>query len=52
MAIAMGQEVTVMGWEDMHICNNWTELSNVLQNVTVTVISNKECNASKGTIGG
>ena len=47
-----GQEVTVMGWGDMSIRDDWTELSDVLRNVDVTAISNEECDASDGTIGG
>jgi secreted trypsin-like serine protease len=37
---------------DMDIRDNWTESSDVLRTVDVTVISNEECNASEGTIGG
>jgi hypothetical protein len=41
-----------MGWEDMDVRDDWTELSDVLRSVDVTVISNEECNASEGTICG
>ena len=52
MVPVKGQEVTVMGWGDMSIRDDWTELSDVLRNVDVTVISNEKCDASEGTIGG
>ena len=47
-----GQEVMVMGWGDMNIWDNWTESSDVLRIVAVTVISNEKCNVSEGNIGG
>ncbi len=52
MVPAKGQEVTVMGWGDMDIRDDWTELSDVLRSVDITVISNVECDASEGAIGG
>jgi trypsin len=52
MVPAKGQEVTVMGWGDKSIRDDWTESSDVLQIVAVTVISNEKCDASEGTIGG
>jgi secreted trypsin-like serine protease len=55
----MGQNVTVMGWGDTNISNDFDEetqnnvmTSNVLMSADVTVISNEECKASGGYIDG
>ena len=47
-----GQEVTVMGWGDTTADDLTQELAEQLMSVTVNVISNEECDASEGTIGG
>ena len=49
---AVGQEVTVMGWGDFEVDPAVSSMSDVLMNVNVNVISNEECEASKGDLGG
>ena len=55
----VGQSVTVMGWGDTDISDDFdeetpndVETSTVLMNVDVSVISNEECDASEGYIDG
>jgi trypsin len=48
----VGQEVTVMGWGDMTSDDLTQESPEVLMSVDVNVISNSECDASQGSIGG
>ena len=48
----VGDAVTVMGWGDVDIRDDVSELSDVLMNVQVNVISNQECDDSEGTIDG
>jgi trypsin len=48
----VGQEVTVMGWGDMTSDDMTQELADVLMSVDVNVISNSDCDASKGSING
>ncbi|KAL3768958.1 hypothetical protein ACHAWO_004068 [Cyclotella atomus] len=47
-----GQEVTVMGWGDTTADDLTQELAEQLLSVTVNVISNQQCDDSKGSIGG
>jgi trypsin len=47
-----GQEVTVMGWGDTTADDLTQELAEQLMSVTVNAITNEECDASEGTIGG
>ena len=49
---SIGQAVTAMGWGDTDIRDDYSQLSDVLKNVRVNTITNKECDASEGTIGG
>jgi trypsin len=46
------QEVVVMGWGDTTSDDTTTELANQLMSVTVNVVSNEDCEASEGSIGG
>lgn len=48
----VGQRVTVMGYGDTNISLSQSDLSSKLMEVEVRVISNNECDASSGTIGG
>ncbi|KAL7546586.1 hypothetical protein ACHAWF_009918 [Thalassiosira exigua] len=48
---AVGQWVRVMGWDNTKYSNN-APMSDVLLEASVRMISNKVCNASKGTIDG
>mmetsp|Transcript_24864 Transcript_24864/g.52059 ORF Transcript_24864/g.52059 Transcript_24864/m.52059 type:complete len:283 (-) Transcript_24864:263-1111(-) len=48
----VGDEATVMGWGDTDIDLDVSTLSNVLLEVDVNVISNKDCDDSSGTIDG
>jgi trypsin len=50
--IPEGEKVTVMGWGDTHISDEVSRLADELQEVEVTTITNAECDASEGTIGG
>ena len=43
---------TVMGWGDIDIADDVSTMSNVLLEVEVNVISNEECEASEGIVGG
>jgi len=47
-----GDSVTVMGWGDTVASNSYTQLSNTLREVEVKVVSNKNCERSKGYAGG
>lgn len=47
-----GQEVTVMGWGDTTADDQTQELAEQLLSVTVNALSNQECDASEGSIGG
>jgi len=49
---SVGQGVTVMGWGDIDIRNDVSELSDALMSVNVNVISDQECDNSEGTIDG
>ena len=56
---SVGQSVTVMGWGDTDISDDFdeetqhdVETSTVLMNVDVSIISNEECDASEGYIDG
>eukprot|EP01083_Nonionella_stella_P180464 643667_1 len=49
---AVKQKVTVMGYGDTNISLSQSDLSNVLNEVQVAVISNDECDDSSGTVGG
>lgn len=48
----VGQEVTVMGYGDTNPSDFETDLSDRLMEVEVNVISNEDCDDSRGTIGG
>lgn len=48
---SVGEGVTVMGWGDTNIDEDVSDLSDVLMDVRVKVISNQECDASEGNIG-
>lgn len=48
----VGNRVTVMGWGDTDIRDNVSKLSDVLREVNVNIMSNKDCDASKGNVGG
>ena len=47
-----GDPVTVMGWGDTVAADDIQRLSDVLRDVEVNVISNEECEKSKGYAGG
>lgn len=49
---SVGQGVTVMGWGDIDIRDDVSELSDALMNVNVKVISEQECDDSEGTVNG
>ncbi|ACI64196.1 predicted protein [Thalassiosira pseudonana CCMP1335] len=48
----VGDEVTVVGWGDTVAADDVQRLSDKLMEVEVNVISNQECDASEGEIGG
>ncbi|KAL9189024.1 hypothetical protein ACHAXT_011514 [Thalassiosira profunda] len=49
---ALDQTVVAMGWGDTSASDDTTELTDVLMHTEVQVISNEECDASEGFIGG
>jgi trypsin len=56
---SVGQDVWAMGWGDTDIAEDFdldtnydVDASDVLMNIEVQVISNEECEASEGSIGG
>ena len=48
----VGDPVTVMGWGDTDAADDIQRLSDVLMDVEVNVISNSDCDASGGWLGG
>ena len=48
----VGEEVYVMGWGDTTADDYTQKLAGQLQDVSVNVISNKDCDDSQGQIGG
>ena len=48
----VGETCTVMGWGDTDIRGDVSDLSDVLLEVDVDVITNKQCDASSGKIDG
>mmetsp|Transcript_5285 Transcript_5285/g.9706 ORF Transcript_5285/g.9706 Transcript_5285/m.9706 type:complete len:441 (-) Transcript_5285:67-1389(-) len=51
-APSVNDKMTVMGWGDTDIRDNVSKLSDELMEVQVNVISNRDCDDSKGNIGG
>ncbi|KAL3777867.1 hypothetical protein ACHAW5_003393 [Stephanodiscus triporus] len=45
---AAGQDVTVMGWGDTNASELYQDISDVLMNVELKVVSNLECSAASG----
>lgn len=46
-----GDRVTVMGWGDVDKSDDVEKFSNKLRHVEVKIVSNAECERSKGTVG-
>jgi len=50
--VPVGQGVTVMGWGDTDIADHLQTMPDELMETEVFVVSNEECDQSKGTAGG